>query len=84
MAEKLDSKELVLIEEPAISSMWEIAALVDLRERKGLLPKGKDGSGPHTGSNLSRGVQHPTDRPHQCVHAEGLQEQGHVLCQHLE
>ena len=46
MAEKLDPKELVLIEELAISSMWEIAALVDPRERKGLLPKGKDGSSP--------------------------------------
>ncbi len=41
MAEKLDPKELVTIEELAISSMWETSALVELLERKGILPKGK-------------------------------------------
>ncbi len=35
MAEKLDPKGLVTIEDLAISSMWENAALVELVERKG-------------------------------------------------
>src|SRR2546422_2052962 len=39
MAEKLDPKELVSIEELAISSMWEIAALVEVLERKGVCTK---------------------------------------------
>jgi len=39
MAEKLDPKELVTIEELAISTMWENAALVELLERKGVLTK---------------------------------------------
>ncbi len=39
MAEKLDPKELVTIEELAISTMWETAALVELLERKGILTK---------------------------------------------
>jgi hypothetical protein len=29
------------IEEATISNMWEIAALVEVLERKGALPKGK-------------------------------------------
>jgi len=33
MAEKLDPKEIVTLEELAISSMWEIAALVEVLER---------------------------------------------------
>ncbi len=39
MAEKLDPKELVTIEELAISNMWETSALVELLERKGILTK---------------------------------------------
>ncbi len=39
MAEKLDPKELVTIEELAISNMWETSALVELLERKGVLTK---------------------------------------------
>ncbi len=39
MAEKLDPKDLVTLEELAISSMWETAALVELLERKGILTK---------------------------------------------
>ncbi len=39
MAEKLDPKELVTIEELAISTMWETSALVELLERKGILTK---------------------------------------------
>ncbi len=39
MAEKLDPKELVTIEELAISTMWETSALVELLERKGVLTK---------------------------------------------
>ena len=39
MAEKLDPKEVVSIEELAISNMWENAALVELLERKGILTK---------------------------------------------
>jgi len=29
------------LEEATISNMWEIAAIVELLERKGLLPRGK-------------------------------------------
>ena len=39
MAEKLDPKEIVTLEELAISSMWETAALVEVLEKKGLLTK---------------------------------------------
>jgi hypothetical protein len=39
MAEKLDPKEIVTPEEVAISNMWEIAALVELLDRKGLITK---------------------------------------------
>ena len=39
MAEKLDPKDLVTLEELAISTMWETSALVELLERKGILTK---------------------------------------------
>ncbi len=39
MAEKLDPKEIVTLEELAISSMWEMAALVEVLEKKGVLKK---------------------------------------------
>ncbi len=39
MAEKLDPNEIVTLEELAISSMWEMAALVEVLEKKGLLTK---------------------------------------------
>ncbi len=39
MAEKLDPKEIVTLEELAISGMWEMAALVEVLEQKGLLTK---------------------------------------------
>lgn len=39
MAEKLDPKEVVTLEELAISNMWEIAAIVKLLQRKGLCTK---------------------------------------------
>ncbi|MDA2910338.1 hypothetical protein MYX04_05355 [Nitrospiraceae bacterium AH_259_D15_M11_P09] len=39
MAEKLDPKEIVTLDELAISNMWENAALVELLERKGILTK---------------------------------------------
>ncbi len=35
MAEKLDPKEIVTLEELALSNMWETAALVELVEWKG-------------------------------------------------
>ncbi len=41
MAEKLDPKEIVTLEELALSSMWEMAALVEVMEKKDLLPKGR-------------------------------------------
>ncbi len=41
MAEQLDPNDLVTLEELAISSMWETAALVEVLEKKGLLPKAK-------------------------------------------
>jgi len=39
MAEPLDPKEVVTAEEVALSNMWELAALVDLLERKGVCTK---------------------------------------------
>ncbi len=39
MAEKLDPKEIVTLEELAISTMWETSALVELLERKGILTR---------------------------------------------
>ncbi len=39
MAEKLDPKDLVTLEELAISTMWETSALVELLERKGILTR---------------------------------------------
>ena len=39
MAEQLDPKELVTLEELAISNMSEVTALVELVERKGILAK---------------------------------------------
>ncbi|MEC4670967.1 MAG: hypothetical protein VST66_03690 [Nitrospirota bacterium] len=39
MAEKLDPSDIVTLEELAISSMWEMAALVEVLEKKGLLTK---------------------------------------------
>ncbi len=39
MAEKLDPKDLVTLDELAISTMWETSALVELLERKGILTK---------------------------------------------
>ncbi len=39
MAEQLDPKDLVTLEELAISNMWENTALVELLERKGILTK---------------------------------------------
>ncbi|MDA2911707.1 hypothetical protein MYX04_12360 [Nitrospiraceae bacterium AH_259_D15_M11_P09] len=39
MAEPLDPKDLVTLEELAISNMWETSALVELLERKGILAR---------------------------------------------
>ncbi len=39
MAEKLDPKEIVTLEDLAISNMWETSALVELLERKGILTR---------------------------------------------
>ncbi len=41
MAEQLHPKELVTLDELATSNMCETSALVEVLERKGLLPKGK-------------------------------------------
>ncbi len=35
MAEKLDPKDIVTLEEPALSTMWETSALVEGLKRKG-------------------------------------------------
>ena len=37
----LDSKDLVTLQEFTISNMWEVAALIDVLEKRGILPKGK-------------------------------------------
>ncbi len=39
MAEKLDPKEIVTLDELTLSNMWETSALVELLERKGILTK---------------------------------------------
>ncbi len=39
MAESLDPEDLVTLDELAISNMWEISALVELLERKGILTR---------------------------------------------
>ena len=39
MAEKLDPKEIVTLEELSISNMWGTSALVELLERKGVLTR---------------------------------------------
>ena len=39
MAKPLDPKDLVTIEEVAVSNMWEITALVEVLERKGVLTR---------------------------------------------
>ena len=39
MADSLDPTDLVTIDELAISTMWETAALVKVLERKGILTK---------------------------------------------
>ncbi len=41
MANPSDPTDLVILEELAISNMWETAVLVKVLEEKGLLPKGK-------------------------------------------
>ncbi len=39
MTQPLDPKDLVSLEELALSTMWETSALVELLERKGILTK---------------------------------------------
>ncbi len=39
MAKSLDPKEIITLEELALSSMWEMAALVEVLEKKGVLKK---------------------------------------------
>lgn len=39
IAEKLDPEELVTLADLAISSMWEMAALMEVLERNGLCTK---------------------------------------------
>ncbi len=39
MAASLDPKDLVTLDELALSNMWETSALVELLQRKGILTK---------------------------------------------
>ena len=39
MAKQLDPKEMVSVEELVVSHMWEMAALVELLEERGILTK---------------------------------------------
>jgi hypothetical protein len=41
MAETFDPEEFVVLEEPAFLNMWKIGPIMELLERKRLLPKGK-------------------------------------------
>jgi len=42
MAQPLAPHDLVTLEELTLSNMWEVAALIEVLERKGILPKGTD------------------------------------------
>ncbi len=42
MEEKFDPNALMTLEELALSNMWEIAALVELLKRKGMLRRVED------------------------------------------
>ncbi len=46
MAEQLDPKEIVTLEELAISNMWEMTALVEVLEKKGCGRRGWVGPRP--------------------------------------
>ncbi len=39
MAKQLDPKEIVTLDELAISNMWEVGALIELLHEKGLITK---------------------------------------------
>ncbi len=39
MAQPLNPKELVTLEELTISNMWEVAALIEVLEKKGVMKK---------------------------------------------
>ena len=41
MSDQRSTRESMSIEEATISNMWKIAAIVEVLERKGILPKGK-------------------------------------------
>ncbi len=45
MAQPLDPKHLVTLEELTPSNMWEVAALIEVLEKKEMLPKGKGNVG---------------------------------------
>jgi len=37
----LDSNDLVTLEAPTIINMWEVAAVIEVLEKKGILSKGR-------------------------------------------
>ena len=41
MASPLDPNDLVTLDELSISNMWEVAAVIAVLEKKGILPKGR-------------------------------------------
>ena len=41
MSNDRPTHESMSVEEATVSNMWEIAAIVEVLERKGILPKGK-------------------------------------------
>ena len=41
MTQPLDPNDFVMLEELTISNMWEVAALIEVLEKRGILPKGK-------------------------------------------
>ena len=45
MTQPLNPKALATIKELTISNMWEMAALIEVLEKKGMLPKGKGNVG---------------------------------------
>ena len=41
MATPLDPNDLITLEALTIANMWEVAAVIEVLEKKGILPKGK-------------------------------------------
>ncbi len=41
ISDQRPARDIISLEEATVSNIWEIAAIVEVLERKGMLPKGK-------------------------------------------